>query len=102
MSEPPASLTCRGFFLMYSDYGTFYNRKEFFAACCGDSQFTGMSLFLSVFLLGCGIFGWVSSIINGIKANLEKNFPREEKFTGIGRGFTASNLQAILEAEMPR
>jgi hypothetical protein len=63
---------------MCSGYGTFYKRKEFFAACCGDSQLPGMSLFLSVVLPGCGIFGWVSWIINGIKANLEKNFPCEE------------------------
>ncbi len=38
----------------------------------------------------------------GIKANLEKSFPSEGKFTGFERGFADSNLQEILEAEMPR
>lgn len=38
----------------------------------------------------------------GVKANLEKSFPSEGKFTGIERGFTASNSQEFLEAEMPR
>lgn len=39
---------------------------------------------------------------DGIKANLEKRFSSEGKFTGIGIGFTTTNLQEILEAEMPR
>jgi transcriptional regulator with XRE-family HTH domain len=39
---------------------------------------------------------------NGIRANLEKSFPSEKKFTGFERGFTASNSQEFLEAEMPR
>lgn len=38
----------------------------------------------------------------GIKATLEKSFPSEGKFTGFERGFADSNLQEILEAEMPR
>ena len=38
----------------------------------------------------------------GIKANLEKSFPSEEKFTGFERGNADSNLQKILETEMPR
>ena len=39
---------------------------------------------------------------DSIKADLEKSFPHEAKFTGIERGFADSDLQEILEAEMPR
>ncbi len=38
----------------------------------------------------------------GIKANLEKSFPSEEKFTGFERDNADSNLQEIIETEMPR
>ncbi len=39
---------------------------------------------------------------DGIKASLEKSFPSEGKFTGMGSETSSGDLQKNIEAEMPR